>query len=570
MNNTISEKDTFISLLEANVRMMPKERSIVAGKIVQILDEFVFVEVGLKSEGRISKTEFKNCSNEIEIGQEIKVYIEKLEDRSGAVKLSYEKVALELAWQKCENSQSNNSNVEGVIIGKVNKGGFAVNIDNILAFLPGSQLDIRQVKDPTTMYRIKQEFRVLKLDRPQGNIVVSRRAVIEESRKEARNNLLSDIKEGVIFEGIVKNITHYGAFVDLGDIDGLLHITDICWDKITHPTEKLTLGEKIKVVVTRFNAETQRVSLGMKQLLENPWKDMDQKFLVGQKYQGLIKELSDHGIIVELAPNIRGLVYLNEISWQRKDVNDFRNIFQIEDTCEVMVLSIDTVKHRLSLSIKKCVENPWNSLLEQYPVNTEVKATVNTILDFGLLVNVINSDNTLNELSVLVPAIEINWEENPKEALKSFKVGDEINGIILDANLEKEKIKISIKRLEEKKSRKTIARFIQSGTPITCTILKTITNGLLVNTIDGNIKGLIKKYDLSMHADQQSLDRFTIGDRIDAKAISFNKIDKILNLSVRALEISDEKRAIARFGSSSSGASLGDILGPAMEEYNNK
>jgi small subunit ribosomal protein S1 len=562
MINTITEptSNDFAILLEKDLENMPKEKSIVKGKIVKTLGEFVFIEVKLKSEGRISKSEFKNYKGSFDNGTDIDVYIDKLEDKTGCAKLSYERVALELAWRKCEEACKNNSSVDGKIVGKVNKGGFAANIDGILAFLPGSQLDIRQVKDPSALYDIDQQFRVLKLDRSQGNIVVSRRAILEESRKEARNSLLSDVHEGMKFKGIVKNITHYGAFIDLGDIDGLLHITDISWERITHPTEKLSIGEEIEVVVTRFNAETQRVSLGMKQLSANPWENMEETFEVGKKYPGVIKEFSDHGIIVELKKDVRGLVYLNEICWNSKNIIP-NKLFKIEEDCEVMVLDIDIMKHRLSLSIKKCLKNPWNSFLSEYPIGTKVRVKVNTILEFGLLVNVIEGD-ALNELSVLIPAIEINWEENPKEALKSFTVGDEVDGLILDADLERERIKISLKRLEGSELKKTAAKLIQSG-PLTCTVTDVKPTGLFVELAD-NMKGFIKKYDLSMHHDQQNPERFTAGDRIDAKAIFFNKTDRVMNLSVKLLEISDERKAIKEFGSASSGASLGDILGPVI------
>lgn len=557
------QTNDFSILLEKDLKNMPKEKSIVQGQIVKILGEFVFIEVGLKSEGRISKSEFKNYKGSFDIGTRIEVYIDKLEDRTGCVKLSYEKVALELAWNKCEIACKNNSNINGSIVGKVNKGGFAANIDGILAFLPGSQLDIRQVKDPSMLYNLDQEFRVLKLDRSQGNVVVSRRAVLEELRKEARNALLAHVHEGMKFQGVVKNITHYGAFIDLGDIDGLLHITDICWEKITHPTEKLNIGDEIQVIVIKFNAETQRVSLGMKQLSPNPWQDMDQKYQVGEKYQGIIKEFSDYGIIVEVEKNIKGLVYLNEISWNNKNISP-NKLFTLDQVCEVMILDVDIMKHRLSLSIKRCLQNPWNAFIEKYPVGTKVKVRINKILEFGILVNVIEK-NVTNELNILVPAVEINWEENPKKALKSFNIGDETYGVVLDSNLERERIKISFKRLEENEIKKTVHQLIKAG-PVTCTVVEVQSTCLLVKTPCG-MKGMIHRYDLSMHTDQQIPERFTTGDRIDAKVLSFNKNEKLIHLSVKLLEISNEKKIIKEFGSVNSGASLGDILGPAIKEH---
>jgi small subunit ribosomal protein S1 len=562
---TQSESNIFAMILMQGLNNMPKEKSIVKGKIVKILGEFVFIEIALKSEGRIAKSEFKGYKGSFVEGTDIDVYIDKLEDKTGCARLSYERVALEKTWEKCEDACKNNTNIDGMIIGKVNKGGFAVDLGSVLAFLPGSQLDIRQVKDPTLLYNIEQSFRVLKLDRTQGNIVVSRRAVLEESRKEARDSLLSDIHEGMKFKGIVKNITNYGAFIDLGDIDGLLHITDISWKKVTHPTEILHVGQEVDVVVTRFNSETQRVSLGMKQLFDNPWQNMENKFNIGKKYKGVVKEFSDHGIIVELSQDVRGLVYLNEICWNNKNVVPSK-IFKIDDECEVMVLDIDIVKHRLSLSIKKCHDNPWNSFLNKYPVGSQVRIRVNRVLEFGLLADVVEEDS-VSELSVLVPAVEINWEDNPKEALKKFHIGDEEEGIILDADLEKERIKVSLKRLEGNDLKKIADKLIR-GVCCTCIISQVRSNGLEVNILGETIKGFIKKSDLSIHIDKQYPEKFNVGNSIKAKAISFNKNSRALNLSVKLLEISNDKKAIRKFGSSNSGTNLGDILGPVIEKQN--
>ena len=553
-------QENFHQLLEERLQYQPKEASIIKGKIVTIIADTVFVDVGLKSEGRIAMSEFSD--QEIKTGDEVDVYLDRIEGRNGCVQLSRSKVAKERAWDKFEELSSSGGSINGKIVGKVSKGGFAVDIEGILAFLPNSQLDIRSVKDPSVFFEMEQPFKVLKIDREQGNVVVSRRAILEESRKEARDELLSGIKEGMTLEGAVKNITHYGAFIDLGDIDGLLHITDIAWDKITHPSEKLTLGEKVKVVVTKYDAETQRVSLGLKQLTDNPWAKLKEKYVIGSKHKGTVVNISDYGAFVELEKGIEGLVYLNEIGWNTKNIHPTK-LVQSDDIVEVVVLDMDIDKHRISLSIKQCRENPWKKFIAQYPVGTKVKAKVKKVANFGLFVSVMEGDKE-NSLNVLVPAVEISYDDDPKGALKNFKEGDEIEGIILSADLERERVTVSIKQLKENNYQEIIKQLIKSGV-VTCKVLNVSKDGLDVKTPE-DIKGFIKKSDLSKHINQQKPERFTLEDRIDAKILSYDKNKKVLNLSVKALEIEEEKKAIAEYGSIDSGASLRDILGTALEQ----
>jgi small subunit ribosomal protein S1 len=554
-------QEKFSQLLEESLKNQPKEGSIVTGEVVNISGDTIFIDVGLKSEGRVSINEFSN-KEELKVGDKVEVYIDRLEGRNGCTQLSRDKVAKEMAWNKFEELSENDGSISGKIIGKVNKGGFAVDIEGILAFLPGSQLDIRPIKDPSILMNIEQPFKILKIDREQGNVVVSRRAILEDSRKEAKNELLAGIKEGMIFDGVVKNITNYGAFIDLGDIDGLLHITDISWDKVSHPSEKITLGQEIKVIVTKYNPEVQRVSLGLKQLSDNPWTGLEKKYTVGTRHKGKVISISDYGVFVELEKSIEGLVYLNEIDWNTKNTHPTK-LVNIGDEVETVVLDLDIDKHRISLSIKQCTENPWKKFVDKYPVGTKVKAKIKKIVDFGLFVNVME-DGKENDLDVLVPAVEINWDDNPKNALKNYKIGDDIEGVVLSSDLERERVTISIKQLEENNYKEITDKLVKAEV-VTCKVLEVTKDGLYVEAPEG-VKGFVKKYDLSKHKDQQKPERFTVGDRIDAKIISYDKSKRMLNFSVKILEIAEEKKAIAEYGSVDSGASLGDILGAAIEK----
>ena len=554
-------QEKFSQLLEESLKNQPKEGSIVEGEIVNISGDIIFIDVGLKSEGRVSINEFSN-KEDLKVGDKFDVYIDRLEGRNGCTQLSRDKVAKEMAWNKFEELNASDSSINGKIIGKVNKGGFAVDIEGILAFLPGSQLDIRPVKDPSILMNIEQPFKILKIDREQGNVVVSRRAILEDSRKEAKSELLAGIKEGMVFDGVVKNITNYGAFIDLGDIDGLLHITDISWDKISHPSEKITLGQEIKVVVTKYNSEVQRVSLGLKQLSDNPWKGLEKKYATGTKHKGKVIGISDYGVFVELEKSIEGLVYLNEIDWNTKNTHPTK-LVNVGDDVETVVLDLDIDKHRISLSIKQCTENPWKNFVDKYPVGTKVKAKIKKIVDFGLFVNVMEGDKE-NDLDVLVPAVEINWDDNPRNALKNYTAGEDIEGVVLSSDLERERVTISIKQLEESNYKEITDKLVKAEV-VTCKVLEVTKDGLYVEAPEG-VKGFVKKYDLSKHKDQQKPERFTVGDRIDAKIISYDKSKKILNFSVKILEIAEEKKAIAEYGSVDSGASLGDILGAAIEK----
>ena len=558
-------QEEFSQLLEESLKNQPKEGSIVEGKVVSISNNAIFIDVGLKSEGRVPSSEFLN-QEKLFIGSKVEVYVDRLEGKNGCAQLSRDKVAKEMTWNKFEKLNASNGNIDGKIIGKVNKGGYAVRIEGILAFLPGSQLDIRPVKDPLSLMNIKQSFKILKTSREQGNLVVSRRAVLEDSRKEAKEKLLTGVKEGMIFNGVVKNITNYGAFIDLGDIDGLLHITDISWDKISHPSEKITLGQPIKVVVIKYNSELRRVSLGLKQLSKNTWKGLEKKYKIGTKHRGKIVSISSYGAFVELDKSIEGLVYLNEISWNVKNVHP-KKLISIGDEVKVIILNFDIGKHRISLSIKKCMKNPWKMLIDKYSIGSKVKIIVNKIVDFGLFVNLLEN-NTINNLDILIPIVEIDWKDSSRNVLKKYKVGDCVEGLVINSDLTNEKVIISIKQLENINHEQAIDKLIKLDF-ITCKILSVNKEGLLVETLEG-IKGFVQKYDLSKRKYDQKLDGFIVGDKIDVKAISYNQYKKVMNFSIKALEIIEEKQAIAKYGSSNIGANIGDILEAAIKKQNNR
>ena len=572
-NNT--KEENFESLLEEFLKDQKKEGEIVTGKVVGISNDAILVDVGLKSEGRIPINEFINDDNEkpeFTIGEEIEVFIERFDGRNGETVLSRGKALKEEAWLKFEDFYKKGINVEGSIIGRV-KGGFAVDLGGIIAFLPGSQLDIRPVKDILVLIDVEQPFKILKMNREQGNVVVSRKAILEESRKEAKNELLSSIKEGLQLKGVVKNITDYGAFVDLGAMDGLLHITDISWKKVSHPSEYLTLGQEINVVIIKYNPETQRVSLGLKQLEKNPWDGYEKKYNPGTKLKGVVSSITDYGVFVELSPDVEGLVYHTEISWNAKNMHPSK-LVKVGEEVDIIVLEVDIEKHRISLSMKQCNDNPWEQFARVYPIGTKVKGIVKKVADFGLFITIAGEEEKKGQcissnLDVLIPAVEINWDDNPRAALSNYKEGDEVEGLVLTIDIERERITVSIKQLQENTSVKMVKRLLSSYA-VTCIIKEILKDALILETVEGGVPGVLKKYELSKHKEQQNPERFEVGDRLDAKAASYDKTTRMLNFSVKALEIEEEKKAIAEYGSADSGASLGDILGAALKENNKK
>lgn len=559
--------EDFAQLFEESIKVECKEATVTSGLIVAIDNDSVLVDVGLKSEGRIPLKEFASLEGIIpalQVGDMVDVYIERVDGRGRTV-LSREKAIREESWTKFEDLHSREVNVDGVIIGRV-KGGFAVELGGIIAFLPGSQVDIRPIKDISALMNIAQPFKILKMDRDQGNIVVSRRAILEESRQEARSELLSNIAEGSILDGVVKNITDYGAFIDLGSIDGLLHITDISWNKISHPSEMLTLGQQLKVCVIKYNQETQRVSLGLKQLEKNPWDKFAEKYKVGVKFKGAVTTVTDYGAFVELEPGVEGLVYHTEISWNSKNIHP-RKMIKTGDEVEVVILELDISKHRISLSIKQCQLNPWVAFVESNPIGSVVEGMISNVADFGIFLT-LNHNNPDLAIDALIPAAELSWEETPEKELKKHKREDILKGVVLTADAERERITIGVKQLtpggkaSAESSSSDSSRHAKDST-VTCTVTTIEKDGVVVE-LDG-MTTFIKKADLSKHRAEQRADRFAVGERVDAKVIGYDKSGKI-SLSIKALEVEQEKKAIEEYGSTDSGASLGDILGAALNK----
>ena len=532
------------------------EGSVVRGFVIGIEGDAVIIDVGLKSEGRVPLKELAAAGQQadVSIGDEIEVYVERMEDRNGQAVLSRDKARREEAWGVLEASFEKQERVTGVIFGKV-KGGFTVDLSGATAFLPGSQVDIRPVRDLGPLMGTPQPFQILKIDRRRGNIVVSRRAVLEESRAEARSELVSNLQEGQVLQGVVKNITDYGAFVDLGGVDGLLHVTDIAWQRISHPSEALQIGETVEVQVIRFNAETQRISLGMKQLLSDPWENVEGKFPIGAKMEGRVTNITDYGAFVELEAGVEGLVHVSEMSWTKKNVHPGK-IVSTSQQLEVMVLDVDLSKRRISLGLKQCTTNPWEDLSATYPVGTEINGEIRNITEFGLFVG-LNDD-----IDGLVHLSDISWENAGEEALEGFTKGDVVKAKVLDIDVNKERISLGIKQLTDDPFAGQADAY-RKGEAVTCTVSAVTENGIDV-TIGENMTGFIRRTDLSRDRAEQRADRFAVGEKVDAFVTSVDKKTRKLSLSIKARESAEEKQAMAEFGSSDSGASLGDILGAAL------
>ena len=554
-------KEDFSKLLESFDTSHVKEGSVVKGQVVEVGSEVIIVDVGLKNEGRIPVSEFQTVKEAQvpKVGDVVDVYVEKVAGRRGTI-LSREKAIREESWVKLKKIFEKGENITGVIFGRV-KGGFTVDLDGVVAFLPGSQADVRPIKDPSTIMDIPQPFQILKMDMKLGNIVVSRKAILEESRSEAREEMLATIKEGDILEGVVKNITDYGAFVDLGSVDGLLHVTDISWRRINHPSEVLTFGQDIKVVVIKFNEETGRISLGMKQLDANPWDNITEEFPVGKIMSGKVTNIADYGVFIELKDGIEGLVHSSEISWGKTNQNP-KKLLTIGQEVEFVILDVDTERHRISLSIKKCQDNPLVKFAEEHPIGSVIKAPIRNITDFGMFVAIdTNTDGMIHES-------DLSWENNGAELLKNYNKGDEVECKVLNIDIDKDRVALGIKQLSTDPHEGLIEKF-KKNMVVTCVVASTSHEGVEVN-IDDKVTGFIKKVDLSSERSEQKTDKFAVGDRLDAKVISIDKAGHRLTLSVKALEIDERDKAIKEYGSTDSGASLGDILGAALGEEGKK
>jgi small subunit ribosomal protein S1 len=553
----VEGKESFAALLEESLRSRDSfEGTVVQGTIVGIDNDFAMIDVGLKSEGRVSLREFDGPSGKatLKVGDTVEVFIERLEDKNGEAMLSREKAKREESWVALDVAFQKQERVTGVIFGRV-KGGFTVDLNGAIAFLPGSQVDIRPVRDVTPLLGTPQPFQILKMDRSRGNIVVSRRAVLEESRAEARTELVSSLKEGQILTGVVKNITDYGAFVDLGGVDGLLHVTDIAWRRVNHPSEALQIGQSVKVQVIRFNPETQRISLGMKQLEADPWEGVAAKFPPGAKFKGRVTNITDYGAFVELEPGIEGLVHVSEMSWTKKNVHPGK-IVSTSQEVEVMVLDVDAAKRRISLGLKQTLDNPWESFAAQNPVGSELTGEVKNSTEFGLFIGL------PGEIDGMVHLTDLSWTEAGEEAIKNFKKGDEVKVRVLEIDVEKERIGLGIKQLSEDPHEDAMAG-LKRGAVVTCTVSQ-VTDGGLEVLVNGVVPGFIRRGELSRDRSEQRPDRFAVGEKVDAKISTIDKAARRLTLSIKAKEEEEEKQAMADYGSSDSGASLGEILGAAL------
>ncbi len=554
-----SDSPEFAALLGETLGEGEKfEGSVVKGLVIGLEDDLVVIDVGLKSEGRVPMMEFSKPGEdpEVKIGDTVEVFVERMENRDGMSVLSREKARREEVWIELEKSHEAGERVTGVIFGRV-KGGFTVDLGGAVAFLPGSQVDIRPVRDIEPLMDTPQPFHVLKMDRSRGNIVVSRRSILEESRQEQRSDLLENLAEGQVLEGIVKNITDYGAFVDLGGVDGLLHVTDISWKRVNHPSEALQVGQTVEVQVVKFNEETQRISLGMKQLQNDPWDEVSVKYVEGARFKGRISNIADYGAFVELEDGIEGLVHVSEMSWTKKNVHPGK-IVSTSQEVEVQVLEVDSEKRRISLGLKQCQENPWEGLAKEFKVGQNIEGEVRNITEFGLFIG-------LNEeIDGMVHLSDISWEDQTEDALKAYKKGDVVKAQIIEMDPERERIALGVKQLTDDPYEGAL-KGMAKGAIVTCTITE-INNGGVEVTVNDNVTGTIKKNDLSRERSEQRSDRFAVGEKVDAKIISVDQKSRKLGLSIKAREVDEDKQAMKDFGSTESGASLGDILGAALKE----
>jgi len=552
--------EDFAAMLEDSLGPEGKfDGKVVTGIIIAVDKESATIDIGLKAEGRVPLKEFADHgqSAELKVGDTVEVFVERIENAKGEAMLSREKARREESWTVLEKSYEAEERVNGVIFGRV-KGGFTVDLSGAVAFLPGSQVDVRPIRDVTPLMNIEQPFQILKMDRKRGNIVVSRRAILEETRAEQRTEIIENLAEGKTVEGIVKNITDYGAFVDLGGIDGLLHVTDISWKRINHPSDILTIGDTINVQIIRLNPDTQRISLGMKQLTEDPWSTITSKYPIGTKLTGRITNITDYGAFVELDDGVEGLVHVSEMSWVKKNVHPGKIVSSSQEV-EVMVLEIDGEKRRISLGLKQCKDNPWLSFADKFPTGTEIEGEVKNITEFGLFIGLEGEMDGMAHLS------DLDWNKSGEEAIAEYKKGDMVKAIILDVDTDKERISLGIKQL--KGDPVNAISGLKKGGTVTCTVTEVTENGLEVSLgEEEGMKAFIRRSDLSRDRAEQRPERFSVGDKLDAKVTTLDKKARKVSLSIKQLEISDEKDAVAQYGSSDSGASLGDILGAAIAD----
>jgi small subunit ribosomal protein S1 len=556
--STAPSREDFAKLLDESFGGgQMQEGSVIKGTVVGIEKDLAVIDVGLKTEGRVALREFAGPGRQadLKVGDTVEVYLERVENALGEAVLSRDKARREESWGKLETAFKNNEKVQGVIFNQV-KGGFTVDLDGAVAFLPRSQVDIRPIRDVTPLMNVNQPFQILKMDRRRGNIVVSRRTVLEETRAEQRQELVQNLEEGQVIDGVVKNITDYGAFVDLGGIDGLLHVTDIAWRRVNHPTEVLNIGQQVKVKIIKINHETHRISLGMKQLLEDPWQGIEAKFPVGARFKGRVTNITDYGAFVELEPGIEGLIHVSEMSWTKKNVHPGK-IVSTSQEVEVQILEVDPVKRRISLGLKQTMRNPWEVFVEKHPPGSVVEGEVKNKTEFGLFLGLDGDVDGMVHLS------DLDWKRPGEQVIEEFKKGDKVKAQVLDVDVEKERISLGIKQLEGDPMES--AGDLKKGAVVTGEVIDVKEGGIDVKIVGTDLTSFIKRSELARDRNDQRSDRFQVGQKVDARVTQFDRRTRKVAVSIKALEVAEEKEAIAQYGSSDSGATLGDILGTALK-----
>jgi small subunit ribosomal protein S1 len=556
-------REDFASMLEDSfTHGNLQEGAVIKGTVVAIEKDLAVIDVGLKTEGRVPLREFNGPGrqNDLKVGDTVEVYLERVENALGEAVLSRDKARREESWGKLEKAFNNSEKVQGVIFNQV-KGGFTVDLDGAVAFLPRSQVDIRPIRDVTPLMNVTQPFQILKMDRRRGNIVVSRRTVLEETRAEQRQELVQNLEEGQVIDGVVKNITDYGAFVDLGGIDGLLHVTDIAWRRVNHPSEVLNIGQQVKVKIVKINHETHRISLGMKQLQADPWQGIEAKFPISARLTGRVTNITDYGAFVELEPGIEGLIHVSEMSWTKKNVHPGK-IVSTSQEVEVQVLEVDPVKRRISLGLKQTMRNPWEVFVEKHPPGSVVEGEVQNKTEFGLFLGLDGDVDGMVHLS------DLDWKRPGEQVIDEFKKGDKVRAQVLDVDVDKERISLGVKQLEGDPFAE--AGDVKKGAVVTCEILEVKESGLEVKLVGTDLTAFIKRAELARERSEQRTERFAVGEKVDARVTQFDRRAHKVTVSIKALEVAEEKEAIAQYGSSDSGATLGDILGTALKRAGEK
>ncbi|TGD92135.1 30S ribosomal protein S1 [Methylobacterium nonmethylotrophicum] len=559
LQGAASSREDFAALLEESFREHEiTEGSVVKGRVVAIEKDVAVIDIGAKTEGRVALKEFTGPGRDqpITVGDEVEVYVDRIENALGEAVISRDKARREESWVKLEKAFENNERVTGTIFNQV-KGGYTVDLDGAVAFLPRSQVDIRPVRDVTPLMGTPQPFQILKMDRRRGNIVVSRRTVLEESRAEQRSELVANLEEGQVIDGVVKNITEYGAFVDLGGIDGLLHVTDMAWRRVNHPSEVVNIGQTVKVKIIKINHETHRISLGIKQLLADPWEGIAARYPVNAKLKGRVTNITDYGAFVELEPGIEGLIHVSEMSWTKKNVHPGK-IVSTSQEVEVQILEVDPVKRRISLGLKQTLQNPWEAFSEKHPPGTEVEGEVKNKTEFGLFIGLEGDVDGMVHLS------DLDWNRPGEQVIDEFKKGDVVRAQVLDVDVEKERISLGIKQLAGDPFADA-GEGIRKGQVVTCEVLEVKDSGIEVKIVDSDLQAFIRRADLARERNDQRPERFAAGEKVDARVTQFDRKARRVQLSIKALEMAEEKEAIAQYGSADSGASLGDILGAALK-----